>query len=251
MRINFGNRADGAPVNHVQLPDWAGNSSEVFVSKLRDALESPYVSRNIHHWIDLIFGYKQRGEEAVKANNCKRRFHWHISCSKTILLPVFYYLCYEGSVDLDDIDDIAKRHALEVQISEFGQIPIQLFRQPHVPRMIDIPPSIALNESIHATNSPEELVRRMSLDESAGLIINSNISLEFEYQPHRKEITSVFYDPSTQMIYSASQDGCLKSYDVENRKQARSVNLGTMPISSFVKIPDSELFVLGSWDNSM
>lgn len=72
MRINFGNRADGSPVNHVQLPDWAKNSSEVFVNKLREALESPHVSKNIHHWIDLIFGYKQRGDEAIKANNCKR-----------------------------------------------------------------------------------------------------------------------------------------------------------------------------------
>lgn len=50
------------------------------------------------------------------------------------LLLVFYYLCYEGSVDLDQINDLAARHALEVQISEFGQIPKQLFDKPHVPK---------------------------------------------------------------------------------------------------------------------
>lgn len=42
-----------------------------FVNKLRDALESDYVSANIHNWIDLIFGYKQTGNEAEKANNGK------------------------------------------------------------------------------------------------------------------------------------------------------------------------------------
>lgn len=39
------------------------------ISKLQEALESDYVSSNLHHWIDLIFGYKQRGEEAIAANN--------------------------------------------------------------------------------------------------------------------------------------------------------------------------------------
>ena len=51
-------------------------------------LESDYVSKNLHHWIDLIFGYNQRGENAELADN------------------VFYPLCYEGSVDLDSIPDL-------------------------------------------------------------------------------------------------------------------------------------------------
>jgi len=56
-------------VDSVELPPWAHDDPAVFVRKNREALESDYVSQNLHHWIDLIFGYKQRGEEAVKANN--------------------------------------------------------------------------------------------------------------------------------------------------------------------------------------
>jgi hypothetical protein len=31
---------------------------------MREAFESPYVSANLHTWIDYIFGFKQRGPEA-------------------------------------------------------------------------------------------------------------------------------------------------------------------------------------------
>jgi len=47
------------------------SATQEFVSKLREALESEYVSQHLHEWIDLIFGYKQRGKEAVLANNGK------------------------------------------------------------------------------------------------------------------------------------------------------------------------------------
>lgn len=45
---------------------------------MRAALESDFASENIHHWIDLIFGYKQTGEEAEKADNGKMSYtrHW-------------------------------------------------------------------------------------------------------------------------------------------------------------------------------
>jgi len=36
---------------------------------MRNALESEYVSKNLHNWIDLIFGKNQRGELAQEANN--------------------------------------------------------------------------------------------------------------------------------------------------------------------------------------
>lgn len=48
----------------VVLPPWA-KSAEHFVLVHRQALESDLVSCQLNQWIDLIFGYKQRGPEAV------------------------------------------------------------------------------------------------------------------------------------------------------------------------------------------
>ncbi|XP_078323505.1 neurobeachin-like protein 1 isoform X4 [Crassostrea virginica] len=103
-------------VNHVALPRWA-KSPEDFIHKHRKALESEYVSANLHNWIDLIFGYKQKGPAAVEALN------------------VFYYCTYEGAVDLDAVKDEKERKAIEGMINNFGQTPCQLLKEPHPRRM--------------------------------------------------------------------------------------------------------------------
>ncbi|XP_039530585.1 neurobeachin-like protein 2 isoform X1 [Pimephales promelas] len=103
-------------VNDVLLPPWA-SSREDFIRKHRKALECEYVSAHLHEWIDLIFGFKQRGPEAVEALN------------------VFYYCTYEGAVDLDAIANETERKALEGIISNFGQTPCQLLKEPHPPRL--------------------------------------------------------------------------------------------------------------------
>ncbi|KAH6554872.1 hypothetical protein KP509_1Z300400 [Ceratopteris richardii] len=95
------------------------NSPEDFIIKHREALECKNVSKSLHLWIDLIFGFKQRGEAALSADN------------------VFHHLTYEGSVDLDAIVDPIQRASLEAQINEFGQAPQQLFREPHPPRLVE------------------------------------------------------------------------------------------------------------------
>ncbi|XP_051902133.1 neurobeachin a isoform X10 [Hippocampus zosterae] len=110
----LGVRDDGLPVCDVELPVWA-KKPEDFVRINRMALESEFVSCQLHQWIDLIFGYKQRGPEAVRALN------------------VFNFLSYEGAVNLDVLD-AAQREVMEAQIQACGQIPSQLLIEPHPPR---------------------------------------------------------------------------------------------------------------------
>ena len=47
---------------------------------------------------------------------------------------VFYYLTYEGSVELESMTDGVMREAIENQIKNFGQTPSQLLMEPHPPR---------------------------------------------------------------------------------------------------------------------
>ena len=61
----------------MELPDWANNPEE-FILKHREALESDYVSKHLNEWIDLIFGYKQQGEEATKATNLFRYLSYEV-----------------------------------------------------------------------------------------------------------------------------------------------------------------------------
>lgn len=50
------------------IPSWASSPKE-FIKMHRDALESDWVSCQIHNWIDITFGYKMSGEAAVAAKN--------------------------------------------------------------------------------------------------------------------------------------------------------------------------------------
>ncbi|XP_015806865.2 neurobeachin isoform X1 [Nothobranchius furzeri] len=112
---HLGLREDGNMICDVDLPAWA-KKPEDLVRINRMALESEFVSCQLHQWIDLIFGYKQRGPEAVRTLN------------------VFHHLTYEGSVSLDSITDLLLREATEAQIQSFGQTPSQLLIEPHPPR---------------------------------------------------------------------------------------------------------------------
>ncbi|PKI63591.1 protein SPIRRIG [Punica granatum] len=142
FNLDLGVKQSGEQVTDVYLPPWAKGSAMEFIRKHREALESDYVSENLHHWIDLIFGYKQRGKAAEEAVN------------------VFYHYTYEGSVDIDSVTDPAMKASILAQINHFGQTPKQLFQKPHVKRRIDRKlPQHPLKNSAHLI--PRE-VRKIS-----------------------------------------------------------------------------------------
>ena len=122
--VDFGTRQNGMQINNVQLPPWARNAQE-FVRINREALESDYVSRHLHHWIDLVFGYKQRpphlkggSDAAVEACN------------------VFFFLTYCDAIDLEALrkTDMNMYDQTVRRIDNFGQTPIALFDAPHPQR---------------------------------------------------------------------------------------------------------------------
>jgi len=116
-KLPLGERQDGVRVDAVLLPPWAHGDASEFVRLHRAALESVHVSANLHHWIDLIFGYKQRGKSAVQAVN------------------VFHYLTYQGAVDVSAITDPTQYQAVLSQMTHFGQCPKQLLQRPHPARV--------------------------------------------------------------------------------------------------------------------
>lgn len=67
--FNYGRRQSGDLVNDVKLPAWCEGSARLFMLIHRQALESDFVRKQLHNWIDLIFGYKQKGNAAVTAVN--------------------------------------------------------------------------------------------------------------------------------------------------------------------------------------
>jgi len=117
-KFDLGSTQREAVVQDVVLPIWAHGDPQEYIRIQREALESKYVSQNLHHWIDLIFGFKQRGQAAIDSLN------------------VFIHLTYEGEIDVDAITDPIMRTATISQINNFGQTPSRVFRKPHPQKVV-------------------------------------------------------------------------------------------------------------------
>ncbi|KAL1518989.1 hypothetical protein AB1Y20_003258 [Prymnesium parvum] len=148
--LQLGTRQAGTVVGDVELPPWATSPFD-FATKCRAALESPYVSAHLHLWIDLIFGCKQQGEAAERADN--------VFCPHT----------YEGRVDIDAEMEEHARRAIEQQVAEFGQTPSQLFTEPHpqrIPLSAAAPDSLFPRPAAHAPPPDARAITRSSSNEA-------------------------------------------------------------------------------------
>nr|XP_021503591.1 neurobeachin-like protein 2 isoform X3 [Meriones unguiculatus] len=177
-------------VGDVVLPPWA-SSPEDFIQQHRRALESEYVSTHLHEWIDLIFGYKQRGPAAEEALN------------------VFYYCTYEGAVDLDHVADERERKALEGIISNFGQTPCQLLKEPH-------PPRLSAEEAANRlarldTNSPSVFQNLDQLKAFFAEVVSEGVPLVLALVPHRQS-HSFITQGSSDMLVTMSANGLLGTH---------------------------------------
>ncbi|GAB2247807.1 hypothetical protein Droror1_Dr00007689 [Drosera rotundifolia] len=237
---HLGIKQDGEPIGDVVLPPWAMGSAEEFINRNREALESEYVSSNLHHWIDLIFGYKQRGKPAVEAAN------------------IFYYLTYEGAVDLDCIEDELQQSAMADQIANFGQTPIQLFRKKHPRRGPPIPivhplrfapGSIGLTSILSSTSNPSMLLY-VGLVDSNIVLVNQGRTISVKLW-----LTSQLQSGGN-FTFSGSQDHFfgIGSDILSPRKTgsplAENIEPGAPCYATLQTPTENFLISSGNWDNS-
>ncbi|KAK6542611.1 hypothetical protein TWF694_006555 [Orbilia ellipsospora] len=224
--FNFGNRqATGTPVDDVVLPPWAKGDPKIFIAKHREALESPYVSEHLHDWIDLVFGYKQKGDAAIEATN------------------VFHHLSYAGAIDLGSIIDPVERTAAIGIIHNFGQTPHQIFTRGHPQRENSVRNTSRLDGSV------ESLIRLpFPLLDTREKVQQ----ISFSYQQSKVVPSSEFrlyigpaFNRYLEWGYS---DGGVRFFDAENRKMiALFEHLHQDQIAS-VLVVDEATFVTGGCD---
>jgi len=259
--LDLGRKQDGEYVDDVVLPPWC-ESPQDFVHKCRQALESDHVSTHLHKWIDLVFGFKQRGEEAGKADN------------------LFYFLTYEGAVDLDRVQDPNERKSYEAQIYEFGQTPKQLFVRPHPSRNdAETIPGVLANE----TKATKEMMKPSLIKTESGNLSSTASSRSILGKPrspalsatsrsdwwktnggsiqgygllssiksHRGGVTGICASKDEAFLYSVSRDGSLTCVDLSTKQIRRRMAVGKLSLSSCEMSREEDHLLVGSWDNSL
>ena len=178
--FNLGIRRNKTKVIDVECPPWSDNDPYKFLTYLNIAFESDEVSSNIGYWIDLIFGFKQRGKDAEKYNN------------------IYMFNCYPDLVDIENMSIEKKRYYY--RFVEFGSCPRQLFKKPFdkkenyngYKQIIDKDVSVITIEL--KGNKKEEKKEEKEKNEKVDIIemIKENTNIQ-KYFPLAKKGAKLFY----------------------------------------------------------
>lgn len=178
----------------VSLPKWAQNAVH-FVNVNKFFLEQ---AQDLNKWIDLIFGHAQQGQAAI--------------LNKNVFLPVSYQIPPSPDDDLE---------TLSLQLANWGQCPVVLFKKPHSKRINCKNPSNLFSEveNLQIGESSYKL-SNMSFEIllSDGLhlfeIIPSSLRFSFK-SVSKKEV--YFQDPNTVFakFVSKSANNCFIVVDLD------------------------------------
>ena len=154
--LALGTRQNGRAVGDVELPPWATGGAAHFQAVLCAAMEAPYVSANLHHWIGEPRLPRMRRLHASRFDRVPASLPVLPFCRRCLtdtpaslpMLPVaacchhcclglgadlifgykqqgeaaveadnvFRHTSYEGAVDIDSVADRTERIALETQV---------------------------------------------------------------------------------------------------------------------------------------
>ncbi|KAJ8494123.1 hypothetical protein OPV22_015844 [Ensete ventricosum] len=225
FNLDLGIKQSGENVGDVVLPPWAKGSAREFIRKHREALESDYVSENLQCWIDLIFGYKQRGKiftsqwrkiwfeimhTMYPVTRCDKKF---LAQGKCVVPNWLYVLSFMKTYS--NVSDPTMKASILAQINHFGQTPKQLFLKPHIKRRTDrkIPP----HPLRYSTNLMPQQVCQSSSSISQIVTFTEKIFIAKENSllkplTYNKYISSGFLDINLR-IMSHDQDKLLSTHE--------------------------------------
>ncbi|EGR28407.1 hypothetical protein IMG5_175930 [Ichthyophthirius multifiliis] len=263
----FGTTQSGLQVNHVIMPIWAQKNPYKFIVLNRKGIESSF--QQIHMWIDLIFGYKQQGKEAVKNMN------------------IFYYLTYENNINQISFQDEKQRLSVETQIVNFGQTPIQLFQDSqhpqrikfltNFPKITDINANIKVFKPVSNKNFPNNGLQIFNFLPQAGYnvpfqcgeekrkkITFKNIDFSIKYMcfpavfiSNSKVKNNIFFcfflnqKYQKYIVFGGQWKGYLSIINTENNKEIQTIKKHRSTISCIAVQEIEQIIITGSSDGQV
>ena len=199
-RLNLGKFGEennpGNELNEVVMPTWCKNNPFIFSEKYRKILEFPNL--NINPWIDLIFGYTQRGIKAQKIGN--------------VFLPYVYDGVMNSRLTKEMLLNDRTENEFKIRFFEMGVHPTKIFDKKNKTmknkinnQLIDIKenpqikiPQIKLkknNESNYIINPTKKIIyfNSNSPDNDEFFILDNNFVLQKINIQESKESEKIFY----------------------------------------------------------